>query len=65
MEEGVDDFFHSDFLLTYRSFLISSQPIVDKITNVWSSSSSRQKERVNININNYIYIILKIILIRL
>lgn len=54
LEEGVDDFFHSDFLLTYRSFLISSQPIVDKITNVWSSSSSRQKERIIMIVLNWV-----------
>ena len=44
----MDDFFHCDFLLTYRSFLSSAQPIVDKIKDVWEEAQPRQRERVGV-----------------
>ena len=47
MEEGVDDTFHSDFLLTYRSFLDSIMPIVSIIKETWSKGLPEQRERVS------------------
>jgi hypothetical protein len=46
MEEGVDDTFHSDFLLTYRSFYDSIHPIMEKIKSTWTRGLPEQRERV-------------------
>ena len=42
----MDDFFHCDFLLTYRSFLPSAQPIIDTVKTMWEEGKPRQRERV-------------------
>lgn len=47
MEEGVDDTFHTDFLLTYRSFLDSIDPIVEKIKSTWMTGVPEQRDRVS------------------
>lgn len=47
IEEGVDDTFHTDFLLTYRSFLDSIDPIVEKIKSTWMNGVPEQRDRVS------------------
>ena len=47
VEESVDETFHSDFLLTYRSFLHSPEIIVEKIKDAWQCGVPEQKERVS------------------
>ena len=47
VEESVDDTFHSDFLLTYRSFIGSPQMIVEKIKDAWQCGVPEQRDRVS------------------
>ena len=47
MEESVDDKFHQDFLLTYRTFLDSPAPIVETLRNAWETGLPEQRERVS------------------
>lgn len=47
IEENVDDNFHSDFLLTYRSFLDSIDPIVAIIKQTWTKGLPDQRDRVS------------------
>ncbi len=44
----MDDFFHCDFLLTYRSFLPSAQPIIDTVKTMWEEGQPWQRERVGV-----------------
>ena len=46
LEETVDDTFHKDFLLTYRTFLTSPAPIVDRLKSAWQSGLPEQRDRV-------------------
>jgi hypothetical protein len=54
MEEGVDDTFHSDFLLTYRSFYDSIHPIMEKIKSTWTRGLPEQRERITMIMLNWI-----------
>ncbi|XP_019851253.1 PREDICTED: rap guanine nucleotide exchange factor 6-like isoform X2 [Amphimedon queenslandica] len=54
LEEGVDDTFHSDFLLTYRSFFDSIDPIVSKIKDTWSKGLPEQRERITMIVLNWV-----------
>ena len=47
MEENVDDNFHTDFLLTYRSFMNSIEPIVTVMKERWTKGLPEQRERVS------------------
>lgn len=42
----VDDAFARDFLLTYRTFLSSPMPIVEKLKEAWELGIPAQKEKV-------------------
>ena len=46
LEESVDDTFHKDFLLTYRTFLKSPAPIVKKLQWAWHHGLPEQREKV-------------------
>ena len=46
MIESVDDTFVKDFLLTYRTFLKSPTPIVEKLKEAWMQNVPIQREKV-------------------
>ena len=46
VEESMDDTFHKDFLLTYRTFLNDPIPLIDKLKEVWQAGLPDQRERV-------------------
>ena len=48
VEESVDDTFHKDFLLTYRTFLKDPLPLIDKLKEAWQSGLPDQRERVKV-----------------
>ena len=48
VEETVDDTFHKDFLLTYRTFLKDPLPLIDKLKEAWQSGLPDQRERVKV-----------------
>ena len=48
VEESVDDTFHKDFLLTYRTFLNNPIPLIDKLKEAWQSGLPDQRERVKV-----------------
>ena len=39
LEETVDDSYHADFLLTYRTFLTSPGEIFDKLLTSWNETA--------------------------
>ena len=43
---SIDEFFHKDFLLTYRTFLKSPDPVVEKLTKSWESGVPESRHRV-------------------
>ena len=43
----MDDTFHKDFLLTYRTFLPSAEPIIEKLKSAWLSALPETRERVS------------------
>ena len=45
--ESVDDSFHKDFLLTYRTFLDSPQPILTKLKEAWHAAMPDLRDRVS------------------
>ena len=47
VEESVDDSFHRDFLLTYRTFLDSAEPITAKLRETWQTGLPEQRDRVS------------------
>ena len=48
VEESVDDTFHKDFLLTYRTFLKDPMPLTDKLKEAWQTGLPDQRERVKV-----------------
>ena len=46
VRESVDDTFVQDFLLTYRTFLKTPLPIIEKLKTVWTSEDLNRRERV-------------------
>lgn len=46
VEETVDDTFHKDLLLTYRTFLKDPMPLTDKLKEAWQTGLPDQRERV-------------------
>jgi len=47
LEETVDERFHQDFLLTYRTFLESPTPIAEALRAAWETGQPEQRERVS------------------
>ena len=43
LEETVDDNYHIDFLLTYRTFLPSPEPILEKLLKAWNERVDLRK----------------------
>lgn len=43
LEESVDDNYHMDFLLTYRTFLQSPDPIIEKLLKAWNERVDLRK----------------------
>lgn len=52
VHESVDDTFVKDFLLTYRTFLESTTPILEKLKMEWENGMPAQRDRVS-PCNNY------------
>ena len=50
VEESVDDTFHKDFLLTYRTFLKDPLPLIDKLKEAWQAGLPDQRERVKFKV---------------
>lgn len=50
VEESVDDTFHKDFLLTYRTFLKDPLPLIDKLMEAWRTGLPDQRERVKVKV---------------
>ena len=48
VEESMDNTFHKDFLLTYRTFLKDPLPLIDKLKEAWQSGLPNQRERVKV-----------------
>lgn len=48
VEESVDDTFHKDFLLTYRTFLKDPMLLTDKLKEAWQTGLPDQRERVKV-----------------
>jgi CRP-like cAMP-binding protein len=48
LEETVDDNYHIDFLLTYRTFLPSPEPIVEKLLKAWNERVDLRKRVTHI-----------------
>ena len=47
--ESVDDSFHKDFLLTYRTFLDSPQPVLEKLKDAWHEAMPDLRDRVSVH----------------
>ena len=43
----MDDSFHKDFLLTYRTFLDSAQPVLSKLKEAWECAMPDLRDRVS------------------
>ena len=46
LEVSIDESFHKDFLLTYRTFLKSPDPVLEKLVQSWESDVPETKQRV-------------------
>lgn len=46
-EESLDDTFVRDFLLTYRTFLKSPTPILEKLKTEWEKGVAAQRDKVS------------------
>lgn len=54
VEESVDDSFHRDFLLTYRTFLDSAEPITAKLRETWQTGLPEQRDRITMVVLNWV-----------
>ena len=48
VEDTVDDTFHKDFLLTYRTFLKDPLPLINRLKEAWQMGLPDQRERVKV-----------------
>lgn len=46
VEETMDDTFHKDFLLTYRTFLKNPLPLINRLKEAWQTGLPDQRERI-------------------
>ena len=56
LEESVDDNYHMDFLLTYRTFLSSPDPIIEKLLKAWNERVDLRKRVKPCNLYMYMHI---------
>ena len=47
VQVSIDSTFVTDFLLTYRTFLQSPSPILEKLKSEWEKGVSEQREKVS------------------
>jgi hypothetical protein len=52
--ESVDDSFHKDFLLTYRTFLDSPRPILTKLKEAWQEALPDLRDRITVILLNWV-----------
>eukprot|EP00731_Ephydatia_muelleri_P035137 Em0099g9a len=54
LEVSIDESFHKDFLLTYRTFLKSPDPVLEKLVQSWESDVPETKQRIILIVLNWV-----------
>ena len=54
LEVTIDESFHKDFLLTYRTFLKSPDPVLEKLVQSWESDIPETKQRIILIVLNWV-----------